>query len=112
MDAFEILQAISPASSAQAFLDQKAKAEAAEQERIRRQNAPIIANLQAVIGQMQEQNRLLQEESNRQQQEIERARTQEQRALQEAKRAHRQFWITTTVSIIAIVISIVTIFVR
>lgn len=78
----------------------------------RKQNEPVIANLQELIAKTQEQNRLLQEENERQKQEVAHAREQEQIALKETKRAHREFWISTAISIVAIIIAVVALFLR
>ena len=109
---------------------EKQAAEAAAHERIKEQNAPIVANLQELIGQtqkqnepviatlqemiakMQEQNRLLQEENERQKQEVAHAREQEQKALKETKRAHIHTWISHGFSVIMAIIAIVALFVR
>lgn len=109
---------------------EKQDAEAAVRERIKEQNAPLVANLQELIGQtqkqnepvianlqeliakMQEQNRLLQEENERQKQEVAHAREQEQKALEETKRARRDFWITTALSIVAIIVAVIALFLK
>ena len=64
-----------------------------EQERIDRQNAPIIKELK-------EQNELLR-------QELKNVKEQEEKALKEAKRSNRNFWISTGIAIAAIVVSAV-----
>ena len=81
-------------------------------EQTRKQNEPVIANLQELIEKTQEQNRLLQEENERQKQEIAHAREQEQVALKAAKRARREFWITTALSIVAIVVAVIALFLK
>ncbi len=81
-------------------------------EQTRKQNEPVIANLQELIAKTQEQNRLLQEENERQKQEVAHAREQEQIAFKAAKRARRDFWITTAISIVAVSISIVALFLK
>ena len=81
-------------------------------EQTRKQNEPIIANLQELIKKTQEQNRLLQEENERQKQEIAHAREQEQIAFKAAKRARREFWISTALSIVAIIVAVATLFLK